>query len=562
MGTNSFISNDQYDPGDEILGEHITQFKDALNGVLVGRQNDVPSAGQNLGSESIPFGSLHCQQVRIGNQVLDASSQTVPGHRITGGRTSTQSSNGRFVDITLNQARILGKEVPFSAVANGRTFTIDTDIAMSPTLGFAGAANTRETTLADVPATGDAKRFGEPDYAIGNQELNLAASVSQIANRVGEFAAFRIGTELVYAYILSSQKLRVVSRQYFIGPNNFIPPRADYATGTKVEILRTGWIFADADSPDTPEITYNSPIRSTRQPANPKTGDYWYDIRVDRWKRYDGTDWISVNRLPIAVVCSDSTRMVGFRCFDFFRRFAKLNEIEFERISDTEYMVSRGGRVSVFGIVQDVPRFAVFDIESDTEDGVTVQSMGRFHGYRNERGEFKASDKIPVWREDLGGYYHPYENWLAVLNLYNNSKDSTELVDDNNWFPFEKYSTKIKLLKKWVVSVNSAGTLQKRDSKSEKHPVLSSSRSGSGAGARYALVWRTGFFTEGPAVSGESSSGHGNLGYSSLASLTTSGWSGIIPYQAGSSGGPQDFVVELSAMGAQAEQIDIENSLL
>ena len=561
MSDNALNSN--FASGDTILDAHIKQLIQALNGDLVGREGGVATPGQSLGNPVIPWGRGYFESLIIAGQNVDFSQISSPPDRIASGQSSALSGAGRFISIDGSTATILGNTTPLNLVANGRTFSIDSDVDIQNiTLGFFGPDTIRETTLAKLPASGDPLRFGELDYAIGNQRLELAASVSEIASRIGQKAAFKIGDELVYAHIQSATEIRPVSRQFFLGPGNTRPARTSYKDTTVVEILRTGWIFADAASPENPEITYIYPVESTKAPGNPATGQYWYDLRINRWRRYNGADWISVERIPIAIVCSDLTGLVGFRCLDFYKRNASLNELEWERISDSKYQTSKQGRVAVFGNVLNIPRFFEFNASTDVEAGVVVQGKARFHTYLTERGELRASNLRPVWRPDLGGYYHPYKNWIAVLDIYNNSSDSTELVDANNWFPFEKYSTKIKLLKKWVVSVNSAGTLQKRDSKSEKHPVLSSSRSGSGAGARYALVWRTGFFTEGPAVSGESSSGHGNLGYSSLASLTTSGWSGIIPYQAGSSGGPQDFVVELSAMGAQAEQIDIENSLL
>lgn len=72
MGNNTLINN--FVTGDKILPEHIKQLITALNGVFLSRVNNVPTAGQNLGSSAIPWGTIHARSLIINGVVIDLSS--------------------------------------------------------------------------------------------------------------------------------------------------------------------------------------------------------------------------------------------------------------------------------------------------------------------------------------------------------------------------------------------------------------------------------------------------------------------------------------------------------
>ena len=195
MGTGTFVDRTEFDLGDDIKPSHIFQLMDALNGTVVGRQDGVPTAGQSLGSPTNPWGIVECQGLRVAGQLIDASSQTAPPYRLSSGKTSGISSIGKFISIAGGQLSLLGREVNLIGVANARPFTLDSDLDLNMNVGFNRG---HQTTLANVPAAvreGDGtelKRIGDIDFELGDQKIELTASVSEIAARVGQSAALSL----------------------------------------------------------------------------------------------------------------------------------------------------------------------------------------------------------------------------------------------------------------------------------------------------------------------------------------------------------------------------------
>lgn len=492
MGTGNFVDRSQIATAKKVRPAHVTTIMDALEGNQVGRLNGVPTPGQDLGTPTVPFGTVNAERLRIGDDFIDVSQLTSEPNRIISGKSSQLSSMPKFFEITGGDLafKILGEDVSLNLSINGSGETIDQDLSIS---NVTPGPSSNHTCLVNEGDTRDQFRMGSIDFAYGAGELvgflNVDNMGSTLRSRIGQTVALSHTaagvTEIILAHVFSETRLQNLRRGYFFNSSdNGIPPirLTDNAT---LNLLSTGWVFIDGDALETPEISYVNPTYSEISPPNPSTGQYWFHNSVGRWKRYDGSQWVIVNRIPIGIIVASDTAVIGYRCFDFSKNFDNKNTTEWLRYSDTRYGSVGGGFVNVYGKEIYISPGSIFDMARDLPTGLTEVDDQRYFGYIDEDGRSRIDIHRPHYRSDLKGFYHPFETWRCVVELNNVGGN---LSDRSNYFPWQRYSPQGTTPERFSFRVNSSGAAESYD------PVLAPSATRTQTG-RYTVTLPQDFFS-------------------------------------------------------------------
>jgi len=184
-------------------------------------------------------------------------------------------------------------------------------------------------------------------------------------------------------------------------------------------------------------------------------------------KRYSGTEFEIINRILLGSVILDDTAAIAVRSLDFTNVFIEDNNVEVA-ITSSELIESRefNSKVSVYGnyVVQDLNKLS-WNITTDLESGLSEASDTTYYLYLSDKGERVMSDKRPYDRNDLNGFYHPYNTWRCIGVCYNDSSDDLIFSDEVKYNPeIEKRVSSLREIQNQGVdgSSSSAGTYSTR----------------------------------------------------------------------------------------------------
>lgn len=469
--------NSNFGDGDTVEAAHAKQIIQALDGALAPRRGGVVTAGQDIGNPAAPFGTAYIQSLVAGGQLIDFSTQSVPSSRLTGGRQSALSSTPLFIDLTFqeNQCVLAAATVPLTGVARRILFRADTDIVLQMPSGATALTSNNTATINNI-ITGDFyanTRLGEIDYVRGG--FNIGSPGREITSRVGRWAAFKTNTrtpEYFYGYIQDNSFIRAQRGFFFTERSgSTIGSRAqNLAANQSIQLLQTAWLFVGADTAGgfQHEITNLSPIESGTEPTGSfrQEGQYWKQPGEDIWYRFTGGNFRLVNRTLAAILAIDTvggtSTVAAFRCIDLYKNRVNLNTLTWSYLSATKYLCLSGGLIHIDGSLITIPRNYIFDIEQHREIGnfpLVSTGLRKMFVYMNDQGRLFCSNLAPTWRADLGGRYHPYENWRCVFEVYNNEASSTSLTTDKNRFPYQRYHSFEMIPTSETAIIGSSGNL-------------------------------------------------------------------------------------------------------
>jgi hypothetical protein len=468
----------------------------ALEGDFVGRDvNGQPVAGNNLGTPAYPWGTAYVDDLILGGVALTTSTLERPPYQIVSGRKRTGSNQPVFLVPA-------GSSPSFSLLAgttnliltiNGIAVTWTADRGSIPVSTATSSGNT--ATVNDASATGQAATRTWGEYGSGAQgagsphyPITVSSMGAAISARVGTYQAFKVGTEYFIAFVESTTSLSRAFRGFFFDSTDAPIKRAAFSNGATITLMNLGWVFADQDG-STVDVIFvgagvnNAPVSTYSAPASPATGDYWFDQGNQLWKRYNGTSWALVNRMPVGLVVADSTNCVAARSFDFFGLCRSDNTIDVSVSSNTVVKgrtlfqrINVNGRIVAFGGAR--PAWDTASNLAATSDryNATVQPSSTEYLYVSDQGDTPISDIEPTWRPDLLGYYHPFNPWRFVVSVTTDASahfQSTGVVPAS-WLP-DKCVTTEKL-------VDASVTVAKLASNSHVSASLSGTSTSSSSG--------------------------------------------------------------------------------
>ncbi len=411
---------------------HVNDIILAMKGDFVGRNSATGAvqAYQSLGTQVIPWGDIYATGLNISGQPINFDFITTSPNRIVSGQTRTTSGQPDFIraDGTALTAVIEGAITDLVVVIEGTSVTVSTDISL--------------TSLTAAPATNNTALVNEPSYAAedytkyaGEQKniLNIDAAASEWTSRAGEIIAYKVGasTEIAFGYLKSSTEIVNCYRGFFFDDNGDPLVRNTLSNNDTLTILSLGWVYAD-NSGTTGAVGYTTPIVSSVEPSSPATGDYWYDLVDNKWMIYSGAAYVDANRVLIGLVVNDTTSCIASRSFDFDEGFTNLIDIDLIVESATQVRTSNlKPAVNCYGTNFEYGyKPLVWDITTDRETGVSETADTVYYLYLTDDGEPKISDIFPYKRDDLKGFYHPYNNWRYAGRIFNDS--SSDIIFTGN----------------------------------------------------------------------------------------------------------------------------------
>ena len=339
-----------------------------------------------------------------------------PANRLVSGKTRTTSGQPLFLDPAGSAATVTIEGLVTNLIVNinGTLVTISTDIAETGLTVAPGSNNTcaiNDTRFADQA---DSKYFGEIDSQF--ETITIDTVGSEISSRVGQMIALKTASsEIMWGWLKSTTEFTSVKRGYFFDSAGAPIVRETIANNDTLTLLEAGWIFVENDG-TTVDTTYLTPVYSFTSPSAPATGQYWYDLTNQTWKRYTGAEFAIINRILVGVCVIDTTNCIGARAFDFFQDFKTDNTIDVEVFSDTVVRSeSVDNCVSVYGTKIQLPYSVIdWDNTADMETG-SVAGDTTYYLYISSDGERFISTERPYDRwGDLRGRYHPYNNWRYI----------------------------------------------------------------------------------------------------------------------------------------------------
>lgn len=474
MGLNTLATRSA---GETIISSFFNDFNSALNGDLVGRNSSgVPTASQNLGTLSIPWGTIRADTLVLSGDVVDTSQIVSPVNRLISGKMRTTSNQPAF--LTPNGAALSividATPTPLNFDVNGTAVSVTSDITISGLTAAPGSNNTALVNDTDAADQADTRLWGEPEH---RKSIIIDTAGSEITALVGKFAAFRIvgvGTEYFTAFVKSATELTHCRRGYFTDSTLAPVNRTGFSNNDTITLMKWGFIFVEDDATTT-DVTYNVPTWSAEQPSGPATGDYWYDMANMIWKRYDGASFQIINRTLIGSFINTTTACVGARAGDFYAQYRSENSMVIE-LQTTEIARSKkqGATVSVAGQTiafgQSLPTWNITTDLAPAADlyNGTEQSSTMYYLYLKDTGEATMSDISPYFREDLYGEYHPHNPWRCVGLAYNDDgsdlsnasgktgEDQNEIFLTPNGTSFGAVSTAIRRYANTIVNLGAA----------------------------------------------------------------------------------------------------------
>lgn len=410
-------------------------FRSVLKGVIVGRDPTTAAvaSGQDLGTSVYPFGNVYAAGLIINGSNIDFGNLTGAANSIISGAVRSTSAFPDFLRANGAAAEFDLLATTTNLVVNigGTAATFTADITESSLTVAPSSNNTATINDGSLSDQESSKWQGEDGTVI-----TISSAGSEITSRVGQYCVFKKDTEYFLAYINSSTELKNCYRGFFFDSSGNPIDRVTLANSDSISIMSTAWVFVENDA-TTIDVTYTTPIYSYAEPGSPATGDYWFDRANEVWKRYNGSSFITINRILVGIAVIDTSNCVATRCLNFNKDFVAHNPCKIEYVSATEVQVINPEfDLSVYGAtVSNKFTPYIWDITADLESGVTEGASTTYWFYISEDGEQIISDKKPYNQNgELKGWYHPYNTWRAVGYIENDGSSNFDSSAIYNYY--------------------------------------------------------------------------------------------------------------------------------
>lgn len=329
-----------------------------------------------------------------------------------------------------NSVQLQGLSTNLVAFINGtrRVF-----IANSTASGLSlapSADNTATVNYDGLAGQNFSKTLGEQDSVIA-----VDAVGSEITALAGKLAAYKVvhggNTEyFVGEYDSTNSCFKNCFRGFFFDNLSAHIPRIAIHDNDTITLMKLTWVFATYNS-DTEgiDVVYVQPTVSYDTPTSPNSGDYWFDLGSNTWKKYTGGAFVAQDAIWVGYCIQDTANCVAARTADFYKEYSDLNEVEIDRYSASVVRSRwRGARVSVMGTTFRLdPDNGSWSMGTDLDTGVSEAANTTYYCYIKSTGDRVLSDVPPHRRlQDLRGDYHPGKPYRCVGQIQNNSSQDFE----------------------------------------------------------------------------------------------------------------------------------------
>lgn len=345
------------------------------------------------------------------NTLLNAGI-SIPPNRVSAGRVGTVSNQAMALvpSATLNKVSLKAATTSLVFYVAGTRYTVSSDV-LSSTLTLASAvSNTCLVNDASLAGGVSTKTQGENGTVITVDTMGTAISAL-----VGQYAAFKVGTEYFIAFVNSTTQLTKAFRGYFFDSSDAWEARVGISDDDTITLVKLTYVFIKTDG--TLDVTYNAPVFDFTQPTSPASGDFWFDFGTFLWKKYNGSAFIASGSTLLGTCIQDTTKTVGARTYEYFTVYSDDMTAILELASVTQIRGSAlGERINVNGndmVFQ--TDFPLWNSTGQFASGVTLQANTTYYLYVSDLGKQVLDVVAPYDRTaDLLGYYHPAQSWRAV----------------------------------------------------------------------------------------------------------------------------------------------------
>lgn len=349
---------------------------------------------------------------------------SAPNHRVLSGRVDAYQQpmwlvpNGSAASVSLQAA-----STNLATYINGTAVTFNQNLTKSSLTTAPSSNNTCLVNQSGLAAQAWSKQLGEGDSVIPIDNIG-----TEISNLNGKRAAFLVGTEYFLADIDSTNGyLKNCLRGYAFNSADANLGRTTISDNDTITLMKLTWVFATYDSSTQAiDVVYNQPTISYDQPSAPSTGDYWFDLSANRWKKYSGS-FSATNAVFIGICIQNGSNCIAARSVDPYKPYALTNGIEMERLSNSTARVRKiGSVVSAYGTLFDLsPDNGTWDMAADLDNGVAEAASTTYYFYVTSLGDKVISDVAPYNRyADLKGAYHPFRPYRCVGSVFNDGSSN------------------------------------------------------------------------------------------------------------------------------------------
>ena len=457
-----------------ITKEKLNQFNDALQGDILPR-NDAINAGDegalntdgefNLGNNDNSWGKLTVNQLRLAGKEINAD--LIEEEGVNGIlECLTQDGLPHFLELATDGQSITIKAssaIPLDYLVRGVRYSLKQDITI-PIADFPTPYNLDFRPFSDFNLSNLERGINVAKLNGGTQNASFHANALQNQAIMDYLATVGVGEKRAYGYrrngedtysivegklfyysIGNAEQLLYTDLEktnYFGADKVGLSGLSSTTSGAFSGITPIYYLFLDKDLATVDIVMDRGILYSVSEPENlteNEDGIYWYNPTTREYRKYShtGGSFIDEFKIPIGKVVgvddNGDTKLVGYRCEDFLRSYEDNNTIGLPYFLPNESNVARfpakdNFDISVYGKRFVIPKNVGFEggggalkidlSGTDLANGELVNANKTGVAYITDKGEIKAEIAfetfIPVYRERLKGWYHPYKAWRAI----------------------------------------------------------------------------------------------------------------------------------------------------
>jgi hypothetical protein len=230
-------------------------------------------------------------------------------------------ANGAAASVQLQAAA-----TDFVAFINGTRRTFEANQTASGLSLAPSADNTALVNYNGLASQNFSKTLGEQDSVIPIDTIG-----AEITALNGKLAAFKIVSGAETEYFIgevdsTNACLKNCFRGFFFDSSSAHIPRVAIDDNDTITLMKLTWVFATYNSSaEGIDVVYVQPTVSYDQPSSPASGDYWFDLSANTWKKYTGGSFQAQEAIWAGYCIQDSTNCVAARSADFYREYSDLN---------------------------------------------------------------------------------------------------------------------------------------------------------------------------------------------------------------------------------------------
>lgn len=382
---------------------------------------------------STPDLSLH--QI---NALISQGNLTPPQNRVVSGLKRASSNQPAFLVAGGSTAIVTlkGSTTPFVYYIAGVQYTISSDVTL--TFGSFAPSSSNTVTVNDATLAGGASTIIQGE---GSSILTVSSFASTGSNfpSTGNFGAYKIvdggNTEYFTGYINSDTQITKCFRGFYFDSTSAPVIRVVVNNGDTITALKLFWVFATTSG--TLDSCATNPKVQLATPTSPATGDYWFDLGSNLWKKYNGSSFVASNATLIGQAVVDTSHCIATRSFEFYAPYDSKNTCALEIKDNNTVRTTQAGQIcNVAGNLINFQKAIAYWIKPDNlVSGDTDGASKTFYIYLKDTGDLALGLTIPYNRiSDLGGSYHPHNPWRSLGSVTNDgSSHFTSILQDSSY---------------------------------------------------------------------------------------------------------------------------------